>query len=40
MTKADARPAKPGQKDWDKYHQYMDVLKKETVECIIENRVP
>ena len=40
MTKADTSPAKPGRKDWDKYHQDMDDLKKETAECIIENRVP
>ena len=40
MTKISPKPAKPGQKDWEKYHQYLDELKKETAECIIENRVP
>jgi len=40
VIKISPKPARPGQKDWDKYHQYMDDLKKETVECIIENRVP
>jgi hypothetical protein len=37
MTKVDARPAKADRKDWNKY---VDDLKKETVECITEDRVP
>ena len=40
MIKISLKPAKPSQKDWDKYNQYIDDLKKETAECIIENRVP
>jgi hypothetical protein len=40
MTKITEKPAKPGRKDWGKYHRYMDDLKKETEECITENQVP
>jgi hypothetical protein len=40
MTKIQPKPATAVRKDWNKYHQYMDDLKKETVECITENRVP
>jgi hypothetical protein len=40
MTKVSAKPAKADRKDWNKYHQYMDDLKKETAECILENLVP
>ncbi len=37
MTKISVKPAKMDRKDWIKY---VDELKKETVECIIENQVP
>jgi hypothetical protein len=37
MTKVSAKPAKADRKDWN---SYMDDLKKETAECITENRVP
>jgi|WetSurMetagenome_2_1015567.scaffolds.fasta_scaffold57428_4 hypothetical protein len=37
MTQSSAKPAKADKKDWNKY---MDELKKETAECIIENQVP
>ena len=37
MTKVSAKPAKADRKDWNRY---MDDLKKETAECITENRVP
>jgi hypothetical protein len=37
MTKVSAKPAKADRKDWSRY---MDDLKKETAECITENRVP
>ena len=37
MKKAGTKPAMADRKDWNKY---VDDLKKETVECIIENRVP
>lgn len=37
MTKAGAKPAKADRKDWNKY---IDELRKETADCIAENRVP
>ncbi len=37
MTKISVKPAKADRKDWNRY---MDDLKKETAECITENRVP
>jgi hypothetical protein len=40
VTKIQPKPATAVRKDWNKYHQYMDDLKKETVECITENLVP
>ena len=40
MIKMQPKPAPTDRKGWDKYNQYMDELKKETVECITENRVP
>jgi hypothetical protein len=36
MTKVSAKPAKD-RKDWNKY---LDELKKETADCIVENLVP
>ena len=40
MTKIQPKPAATDRKGWNKYNQCMDDLKKETVECITENRVP
>jgi hypothetical protein len=37
MTKISVKPAKADKKDWNKY---MDELKNETAECLVENRVP
>ena len=37
MTKISEKPSMADKKDWNKY---MDELRKETVECIVENRVP
>jgi hypothetical protein len=37
MTKISVKPATADKKDWTKY---MDELKKETAECLIENQVP
>jgi len=37
MTKISPKPATAYKKDWNKY---LDELKKETAECIIENQVP
>ena len=37
MTKVSAKPAKADRKDWNKY---VDELKKETADCIVENLVP
>ena len=37
MTKINVTPATADKKDWNKY---MEDLKKETVECIVENHVP
>jgi hypothetical protein len=37
MTKISVKPAKADKKDWNKY---MDELRKETAECIVENQVP
>ena len=40
MTKTQPKPAATDKKGWNKYNQFMDELKKETAECITENRVP
>jgi hypothetical protein len=40
MTTVSAKPAKADRKDWNKYHKYLDELKKETADCIVENLVP
>jgi len=40
MTKIQPKPAPTDRKGWKKYNQYMDDLKKETAECILENLVP
>ena len=37
MTKVSAKPAKADRKDWNKY---LDELKKDTADCIVENLVP
>jgi hypothetical protein len=37
MTKVSEKPAKADRKDWNKY---MDELRKETADCIVENLVP
>jgi hypothetical protein len=37
MTKISVKPTTADKKDWTKY---MDELKKETAECLIENQVP
>jgi hypothetical protein len=37
MTKIRTKPATADKKDWNKY---MDDLKKETEDCILENQVP
>jgi hypothetical protein len=37
MTKISVKPATTDKKNWNKY---MDELRKETVECIVENQVP
>ena len=37
MTKVRTKPAKADRKDWNKY---IDELRKETADCIAENRVP
>jgi hypothetical protein len=37
MTKINVKPATADKRDWNKY---MEELRKETVECIVENRVP
>jgi len=37
MTKVSAKPAKADRKDWNKY---LDELRKETADCIVENLVP
>jgi hypothetical protein len=37
MTKISTRPAAADKKDWNKY---MDELRKEIEECIVENQVP
>ena len=37
MTKMSVKPAAADKKDWNKY---MDELRKETEECILENLVP
>ena len=40
MTKMQPKPAATDKKGWNKYNQFMDELKKETVESLTENRVP
>jgi hypothetical protein len=37
MTKVSAKPAKADRKDW---YKYMDELRKETADCLVENLVP
>jgi len=37
MTKINVKPATADKRDWNKY---MEELRKETVECIVENHVP
>ena len=37
MTKISVKPATTDKKDWNKY---MDELRRETADCIIENLVP
>jgi hypothetical protein len=37
MTQTGAKTAKADKKDWSRY---LDELKKETADCIIENQVP
>ncbi len=37
MIKITAKPARTDKKDWIKY---IDELRKETIECILENQVP
>jgi hypothetical protein len=37
MTKVSAKPAPADKKNWNKY---MDELRKETADCIVENLVP
>jgi hypothetical protein len=37
MTKISTKPVTADKKDWNKY---MDELRKETAECLVENQVP